>query len=434
MHALRSLLHPLLPLYHWLLPRIGACMYRFPAHSLTVTLVTGTKGKSSTVSLLASILRADGKRVAYTNSVFFGINDTVVRNTLRMSMPGRFFLQRFLRKAIKAGCTHVIIEATSEGALFFRHHLLSPSILVVTNLAPEHIEAHGSFENYLDCKLSLVDELTASPKLHKALIVNADDAYAEAFIDRKERNESGKSSNTTTLISYTRNDMHNLSTTDHGVSFVTEGTAVESKLPGLFSAYNCLAAITAARHLGVSEDACKKGISALTTIPGRAEAIRAQHPQRQTNAIGEPFDVIVDYAHTLESLEALYATYAHKHIIGVLGSMGGGRDTWKRPKLGALAEKYCMTTIITDEDPCDEDPQKIMHEIASGFTHKKPLLIESRRDAMTHAISLARLSSTPTAVLITGKGTDVSIKRANGHEEPWSDADVARDILNTVVQ
>jgi UDP-N-acetylmuramoyl-L-alanyl-D-glutamate--2,6-diaminopimelate ligase len=336
-------------------------------------------------------------------------------------MPGRFFLQKFLRTAYVNGCTHAVIEATSEGARYFRHHCLYPNVVVVTNIAPEHIESHGSFENYLDCKLSLVDALASSPKLDKALVVNTDDSYATAFTDRLERCDSG---HTVTQLAYNRDSGINLVYTDHGVSFIAGKTPIESTLPGLFSAYNILAALTAARHLSVTESALVAGIRAVTTIPGRAEFIRE----------GQSFDVVVDYAHTAESLEALYTTFAAKRIIGVLGSMGGGRDTWKRKKMGAVADTHCSTIILTDEDPCDEDPEKIVREIGTGITAHTPLIIMNRREAIREAFRLADASTEPTAVLITGKGTDNSIKRAHGTSEPWSDAGVAREELARLAQ
>jgi UDP-N-acetylmuramoyl-L-alanyl-D-glutamate--2,6-diaminopimelate ligase len=443
MPGIKKLLSPILPLYHWLLPRVGALWYGYPAKKLAVILVTGTKGKSSVVEIIASILKADGKKVCYTNSVHFAIcgttGDDIQKNGLRMSMPGRFFLQKFLARAVRAGCTHAVIETTSEGARYYRHHCLYPNALVVTNIAPEHIESHGSFEKYLDCKLSIVDELAKSSKQNKVLVVNTDDKYSTAFTDRLSRSplqqnshirENYSADTVTQIQTYCRKDMHNLSTTDTGASFVADSTAVESKLPGEFSAYNILASLTVCRALGVAETSIQAGVVNLATIPGRAEYIYADNAEMQKNAAGEPFDVLVDYAHTAESLQALYETFAHKKIIGVFGSMGGGRDTWKRPKMGAVADMFCDTIILTDEDPCDEAPEKIVNEISAGINAHEPVVIMSRRDAIAHGISLARTSTSPTAVLITGKGTDNSIKRAGGTEEPWSDAQVALEELN----
>jgi UDP-N-acetylmuramoyl-L-alanyl-D-glutamate--2,6-diaminopimelate ligase len=433
MSLIKKFLSPILPLYHWLMPRVGAFVYGHPAKKLTVILVTGTKGKSSVVEIIASILKADNEKACYTNSVHFAVcgtaGDDIQKNNLRMSMPGRFFLQKFLASAVRAGCTHAVIETTSEGARYYRHHCLYPNALVVTNIAPEHIESHGSFEKYLDCKLSIVDELAKSPKQNKVLVVNADDSYATAFTDRLGRKE-GAAEHPTAIHACCRKDMHNLSTTDKGVSFVAGSTAVESKLPGEFSAYNILASLTFARALGVADASIQAGVASLTTIPGRAEYIYADNPSFQVNATGEPFDVLVDYAHTAESLQALYETFAHKKIIGVFGSMGGGRDTWKRPKMGAVADHFCDTIILTDEDPCDEAPEKIVGEISAGINTHEPVIIMSRRAAIAYAIALARESTSPTAILITGKGTDNSIKRAGGTEEVWSDAQVAHEELS----
>src|SRR3990167_756619 len=163
---IRSLLpEPILQAYHFVLAYAGAVLYGFPSRKLIVIAVTGTKGKSSTVELVAEMLRASGKEVASISTIRFSIIDKHERNLYKMTTPGRFFLQRFLSRAVGAGCTHAVIELTSEGALQYRHKGVALDALVFTNLQPEHLEA--------------------SPKRPRIIVANADDAYGQKFLDAK---------------------------------------------------------------------------------------------------------------------------------------------------------------------------------------------------------------------------------------------------------
>lgn len=399
--------------YHYMLPLLGALLNWFPAREMTIILITGTKGKTSTTEICAAILRASGKKTAWTNSVRFVIDGVEERNQERMSMPGRFFLQSFLRRARHAGCTHAVIEATSEGARQFRHRFLYPDSLIVTNLAPEHIESHGSFDNYKEAKLTIADSLKNSPKQPRFLVVNAEDEHAHSFIERAPVEH---------VLTYSLKELRDRITTDGGSVFVSNGTRFETKLPGVFSVYNIASCITLARAMGIKDEAIQRGVFSCDYIPGRAERIDE----------GQPYTVIVDYAHTIESLVAVYSTFKGKYTIGILGKMGGGRDTKSRPRFGKTAEEWCDDVILTDEDPCDEDPEKIIADIAAGMTHMQPTIIVSRRDAIREGIRRAHARGAHAVVLITGKGTDPWIYRAHGEKEPWSDAQEARDAIRAL--
>lgn len=403
---LRSLLPPsLLSAYHLVLAYAGALIYGFPSRKLTVIAVTGTKGKSSTVELIAELLRTDGKQVASASTIQFSVGEERERNLYKMTMPGRFFLQKFLRRAVDAGCTHAVVEMTSEGALQHRHKAVELDALVFTNLAPEHLARHGSFEAYAAAKLSIARHLERSPKRPRIIVANLDDAYGEKFLETEVE----------VRAPFSLKDAQPYTADDKGARFVWRGTLFSVPLPGEFSLKNCLAALALGEALHVPTEKMKKALERMPTIAGRAERIG--------NA---PFDVIVDYAHTPDSLKALYETYKHKRVIAVSGSTGGGRDTWNRPVKGQLAEKYADVAILTDEDPYDEDPAKILHEIAGGFTHKKPLIILDRREAIRTALKEAQAGD---AVLITGKGTDPYIMGPHGTKQEWSDAQVAREEL-----
>lgn len=405
--------------YHWSLAAIGAFLYGFPSRRLNVIAVTGTKGKSSVVELVSALLDEAGYKTAYASTIHFKIGDTKERNLYKMTMPGRFFLQKFLRKAVRAGCTHAVIETTSEGARQFRHAFIELDALIFTNLAPEHIESHGSYERYVSAKISIANALERSPKRNKLLIVNGDDKEAPKFLEAF----------TGVKHTYSKKDAAEPVVTSEGVSFGWQGVRIESPLPGEFNLYNILAAITYAKAAGIPPETIQSGIKQVTMILGRAQKVEAEPFD---TAEGKPdFSVIVDYAHTPESLESIYKTYAGKYKICVLGNTGGGRDTWKRPVMAGIAEKYCDEIILTNEDPYDEDPENIIREMAAGIKNKRPFVILDRREAIGTALKMAGKGDT---VLITGKGTDPYIMGPRGTKEPWDDARVVREKLKKILQ
>ena len=395
------------PVYHHVLAWIGAQLYGRPSRKIKIVAVTGTKGKSSVCELINSILEHAGNKTALVSTIHFKIGEQTKPNKLKMTMPGRFFLQSFLRKAVDVQCDWAIVEMTSEGARQFRHLYIETDALVFTNIAPEHIESHGSFENYLKAKLSIGTELEHSTKRPRAIIANTDNKHGADFLALKVENE----------VPYSLTDANPWSTSEKGTSITFKGVPIHSPMPGEFTAYNMLAAATFAHTFGISVEDIKNGLESKRLIPGRVEPITE----------GQDFDVIIDYAHTLESLEALYRAFPNKRKICVLGNTGGGRDTWKRPKMASLAEKYCAKVILTDEDPYDEDPDAIVAEMAAGM-ETKPHIIMDRRKAIRTAIELAK-NGGGDSVLISGKGTDPYIMRKHGTREEWSDAHVAREEL-----
>jgi UDP-N-acetylmuramoyl-L-alanyl-D-glutamate--2,6-diaminopimelate ligase len=406
-NLIRSLLPAsILSAYHLVLAYLGALAYGFPSRKLVVIAVTGTKGKSSVVELIAEVLRAGGKQVASASTIRFSIGGKHERNLYKMTMPGRFFLQSFLRRAVNAGCTHAVVEMTSEGAIQHRHKGVELDMLVFTNLQPEHIERHGSFEAYAAAKLLLAKHVEDSPKRPRTIIANADDAYGQKFLDFAVERK----------VTFSLKDAEPYTADDKGARFLYRGTLFSVPLPGVFNLYNCLATLAAGEALGVPLEATQRALEHVSVIPGRAERIEQ----------GQPFAVVVDYAHTPDSLKALYETYKNKRIIAILGNTGGGRDIWKRPAMGKLADEYAAVSILTNEDPYDEDPTEIIHSIAAGFEHHKPKIVLDRRKAIAMALKEAKEGD---AVLITGKGTDPYIMGPRGTKQPWSDAEVAREEL-----
>ncbi len=401
----RSLFRRVQPYYHGLLALMGAVIYRFPARKMIVIGVTGTKGKSSTCEYLNAIFEAAGHTTVLISTIRIKIGDTSSPESRHMTMPGRLVIQRTLRRAVSKGCDVAIIEISSEGARQWRDRFLALNALIFTNLAPEHIESHGSFENYAATKLSIARRLENSPKRPRFIVANKDDAYGPKFL----------AAHVEYAVPFSLTDAEPFTASPLGGSFTFEGTTMAINFPGEFSIKNALAATMTARRFGISHDIIRHALASLSRIPGRAENV----------AEGHPFAVIVDYAHTPESLEELYRAYGNHRKICVLGGTGGGRDTWKRPRMGEVADRFCDHIILTDEDPYDEDPMQIIEGVQSGITKEVEVLLDRGR-AIERAISLARPGD---VVLITGKGSNTSICGKNGARIPWNDAGVAKDVL-----
>ena len=404
--------------YHFLLAWTGAIIFHHPSRKLTVIAVTGTKGKSTVVELVRTILEADGKKVASLSTIQFKVGDNTEPNLYKMTTPGRFFVQKFLRQAVDAKCTHAVIELTSEGARQFRHRFIELDALIFTNLTPEHIESHGSFENYKAAKLEIAKQLERSKKQPRYIAANTDDEYGQEFLNFNVDEKIPYNLKTLKLYTLHRDGI--------GLIFqhADDEATIRIPLVGLFNVYNALAAIALTRAMGVSLTTIEKTLRDLPPIKGRVE-----HFFSPVGALKQ-ITVIVDYAHTPDSLEKLYQAVKDVPKIGVLGNTGGGRDTWKRPEMATIAERYCKHIILTNEDPYDEDQQKIIDDMVKGIEDKSKLeIILDRRQALERAIAKAENGD---YVIVSGKGTDPYIMGPHNTKEPWSDAGVVKEILQTL--
>jgi len=391
---------------------LAAILFWFPSKNLIVIGVTGTSGKSTTVGFITRVLEEAGHKAASVSSIKFKIGEKEWENKLKMTMPGRFKLQKFLKQAKKARCKYVVLEVTSQGILQYRHKFINFKTAVFTNLTPEHIEAHGGFESYKEAKLKL---FRAVKNTH---IVNIDDQNSEHFlkITSKEKwgygfkdfNIQSPSPNLKTIFA------DNILESENSLKFSVENTEFNLNLLGRFNIYNALAAICVGLTEGISLNICRGAIEKLRGIAGRMEVV-----------VKKPFTIIVDYAHTPEQLESVYKNFQKKPLICVLGSCGGGRDKWKRPVLGKIAKDYCKEVIITNEDPYDEDPLKIVEDVAEGTDGKAQKILD-RREAIKEALKLAGPYDT---VIITGKGSEPWMCVKNGKKIPWDDCQVAREEL-----
>lgn len=400
------LFNALAPFYHFGLACFGATFFGFPSRKIHMIGVTGTKGKSSTTEILNAILEEAGYSTALVNGIRFKIKNDETKNTLKMTMPGRVLIQKYIRQAVRASCDYFILEMTSEGAKQFRHKFLNLNGVIFTNISPEHIETHGSYEKYLEAKLSIARELARSCKKNTTIIANTDNKEGKKFL--------AVQADIKKPVSLNNLDFYELK--NDGIIFTLEEEKFYSPLLGKFNLYNMLVAVTYARSIGIKNEHIKNALKKITGIRGRVEKVQA----------GQDFDVVVDYAHTADSLRQFYGVFARQKKICILGSCGGGRDQWKRSEMGAVADTNCDQIILANEDPYDEDPMQIIQAVAKGIKKHTPIIILDRRKAIRHAIELAQQGD---AVLITGKGTDPYIMEANGKKTLWDDATIARKEL-----
>ena len=391
----------LLNWYHYILALLGVIFYCFPSRKIKIIGVTGTNGKTTVVNLTTKILEEAGYKVASLSSIKFKIGEREWPNTLKMTMPGRFQIQKFLRQAVASGCKFAVLEVTSEGIKQHRHRFINFDTAVFTNLTPEHIEAHGGFENYKKAKGKLFQ---ATKNIH---IINIDDENANYLLQFPAKKKYTYGLN--------KGDIN------------AKNFQFKLQLIGDFNVYNALAAACAGVSQGVNLEICKKVLEMVGSIPGRMEEV-----------ISQPFKIFVDYAFTPNALEKVYQTLNNlkpktynlkPKLICVLGACGGGRDKWKRPVLGEIAAKYCDEVIVTNEDPYDENPYQILSMIKSGisksqFPTSNFYEILDRREAIRKSLALAKPGD---VVIITGKGCEPWICVAGGKKIPWDDREVVKE-------
>lgn len=437
------------PIYHFIMSSFSALIYGWPSNELIVIGVTGTTGKTTSVYLIAKTLEACGYKVGYTSTAMFNDGKKEWLNDKKMTMIGRLFTQKILREMVKNGCQYAIVETTSEGIVQNRHRFINYDVLVFTGLYPEHIESHGSFENYKEAKGRLFGHLKSCSKkfvddkmvvntsesgikkisLHrveKTIIVNGDDEHKDYFIDHWAEKkieyikDSGDVLENVEVIKY-----GGINIDQTGTEFSVEKTKIKLQLLGGFNVVNAMTAVAVCRSQAISISEIKKGLESIQGVAGRIEKINE----------GQDFVVIVDYAFEPKAVEKLYETAGkmpHNNIIHILGSAGGGRDVARRPILGNLAGTKANYVIVTNEDPYDDDPEIIIDQVALGAEKagKKNNIdlfrITDRRKAIIKGLDLAGKND---IILITGKGSEQAICGANGEKEPWDDRAVVRGLL-----
>ncbi len=416
------------PFYHGLVAEIASVYFGAPSQKLFVIGVTGTAGKSTTVMMLAKILNTDGKKTGFITTAGSSNGDGNTINKHGLSMPGGWMLQKQLREMLNNGCTHAIVECTSEGMAQNRHKGIKFQGALFTNLSPAHIEAHGSFENYKRAKGRLFASLSQTPE--SFIGANIDDPNNKYFLSFPA---AKKFAITTREDIAKPEDMEVLFAENVKVSDSIEFDVVVGNgkahfnfhMFGTFNVSNALLAIGAAKTLGTSLETASRAINNLDTVPGRMEIIKA--PSGTT--------VVVDYAPEPAAMEASLRSIImipHEKVIHVFGSTGGHRDVAKRFAFGEISAKFADTIIITNDDVYDSDPQEIANNILEGINkveNKKASSVETvlnRKDAIAHALQIAEPQD---IVLITGKGSEQFLVLPNNERIAWDEREVVKGLL-----
>jgi UDP-N-acetylmuramoyl-L-alanyl-D-glutamate--2,6-diaminopimelate ligase len=409
-----------------------------PTRGLPVVGITGTDGKTTTSFLAAAALERAGLSPGLLGTVATRIGSTREANPEHLTTPGTIALQRALRAMVSAGNDVAIVETTSHGLAADRVRGIAYDVAILTNLTHEHLEFHGSWEAYRDAKLSLFERLAlgdANPAkpwsrgtLRKAAIVNADDPTAGAFVGVAQ--EAGAR-----IVTYGTDPAADVRATHveedtRGLRILLDGptgpAALTLRLTGRFNVHNALAVVALGTVLDLDPAAVRDGMAGLAGVPGRMERLDA----------GQPFGVVVDYAHSPASLEKVLGLLAPLaaarggELVAVFGS-AGERDVEKRRMMGRIAGRLARLVVATNEDPRGEDPLAILDEIARGAEDagrqrdRDLLLIPDRRAAIEAAFERAHPGD---IVLLAGKGHEQSIIGPDG-PIPWDERAVAIEVL-----
>lgn len=390
---------------------LGNILYGFPAKKLTVIGVTGTNGKTTTTQFIARILEFTGKKVAVASTINFKIAGEEIVNRSKLTTLSRLKLQKFLRQAVDAGCTHAVLEISSHALDQNRLWGIPCDIAVMTNVTREHLDYHQTMAEYRRAKRRLF--LKASRAVISLDMVEPE--YFHPDIKKPVIFYSIKNPQAHLLAESIDLDFK-------GTEFTADDVRFHLHIPGLFNIENAMAALGVAQLLSIDFTVANEALQSVMSVPGRMELV--------PNTINA--DIIIDYAVTPDAFEKVYASILPLKIPGtkiihVFGACGE-RDRGKRPIMGEIASSYADIIILTNEDPFYENAEQIIDDIEKGVTKKKDkdyFRIFDRREAIRKALSLAEIGD---IVLVTGKGAETSM--AIGDKRlSWSERGVIEEEL-----
>ena len=394
--------------------RLSAAFFGSPSESLVVLGVTGTNGKTTTAFLLESILRADGHKTGLIGTIETRVGDRVkpgVRTT-----PESLDLQRLLAEMVTEGVTAAAMEVTSHALVLDRVEAVHLRAAGFTNLSQDHLDFHSGMEDYFQAKASLF----TSRRTDRGA-VNVDDEHGRRLLASADIPMLAFGVSTDAQVR-----AEEISFAPTGSRFKVRTPKgdmdVETNLIGGFNVSNCLAATAIALQAGVGLDAIEHGLRSLAAVPGRFEVVDS----------GQPFSVVVDYAHTPDSLDnvlrAARSATREGRVLCVFGC-GGDRDRGKRPLMGAVAAQLADVVVVTSDNPRSEDPHSILDQILEGVVAHRAegpdVVTADRAEAIKEALSAARPGD---VVVIAGKGHETGQQFAD-HTIPFDDRDVARSVL-----
>jgi UDP-N-acetylmuramoyl-L-alanyl-D-glutamate--2,6-diaminopimelate ligase len=380
-----------------------------PTKVLELAGVTGTNGKTTTAFLLRSILEAAGRQPGLVGTVEWQVGGE--RRPAPFTTPESIDLQRLFREMLDAGDRSAALEASSHGAALRRLDRVRFDALVFTNLSQDHLDLHGTMEEYFAAKRRLFTGPAPPPAA-----VNIGDAWGRRLADDLE--DLHRAPLVTFALDEAEVRPENLDVGAGGSRFNAAGIEIETRLRGRFNVENVLGAVAAGLLLDVDEDAIAEGIASVTDVPGRFEAIDE----------GQPFAVIVDYAHTPDSLATVLDAardLGPGRVIVVFGA-GGDRDRGKRPLMGKVAADLADVTIVTSDNPRSEEPLAIIQDVLQGAGVDVEI-DPDRRSAIARAMALAEEGD---IVVIAGKGHEQG-QDVGGVVSPFDDREVARETLRS---
>jgi len=454
--------------YHRAKALVAALLYGFPARHLIVIGITGTDGKTTTVGMISHIFNKSGKKCGALSTAFLHIGGRTTWNATQKTSPSPFIIQKFLRQCVREGCTHVVLECSSHGLLQGRVDYTWPSVAGITNLSQEHLDYHGSMQNYLHAKSILFSMLR---KKTGVAVLNADDqSYAvlksinvpfEISYSMQGRthyspisacpagrlNPSPDGEGSTFMINSGVPPPHrgrglggggkdeqkcDLLATNIKANIGSVGCKIQSSnepefydvsipISGAFNISNALCAIGCAYSLNIPLSDCASALSTFTGIPGRMEKIDA----------GQPFAVYIDFTVTPQSYESTLSTLKKSlqpsgRLLVLTGSCGD-RMKEKRPIVGKIVSTYADITVVANEDPYTEDPEKIIDDVWVGIDQSTT---EAHRifDRLKAIQFLLREARADDIVIFCGKGSDTTMMMKDG-QVPWNERDIVMNEL-----
>ncbi len=406
------------------LARLAGRFFDHPSRQLRMIGITGTNGKTTTAHLAEAILRAAGHRVGLLGTIEYRCGATTFPG--ERTTPESSDLQRLLARMRDMGAWGAAMEVSSHSLALHRVEACEFDVAVFTNLTQDHLDFHGTMERYADAKAGLFRTLgkaRVKPGV-AAAVLNADDAWADFMAQRTAARVVRFSLAADADLSV-RSAQFDLAGIRATLSSAWGPIEVASPLVGRHNLANILGAAGACLHLGIPRQAVEVGIATLAAVPGRFEKVEA----------GQPFGVVVDYAHTPDALERVLTfarEYARGRVIVVFGC-GGDRDRGKRPRMGEVAARLADVVFVTSDNPRSEDPEAILAEIAGGI--KKTFAnaeghatIRDRREAIGAALASARGGD---LVVIAGKGHE-TYQILRDRTIPFDDRVVAREVLTAL--
>lgn len=382
-----------------------------PSQKFTLIGVTGTNGKTTTTNLIAKILEQQGEKVGLIGTIHNRIGEEIL--FVERTTPESLDLQCLFAKMVEAQVTHVIMEVSSHALDLDRVRGCVFDIVVFTNLTQDHLDYHKNMENYFQAKAKLFSKADNQEKI---AIINSDDSWGKKLLNICDCKK----------ISYGLEEPcdlqgKDLHITPRGVSYLLDSNLVQLNLTGKFNAYNSLATLAVAKAIGIPIQQAVKSLSSVEGIAGRFQVVNPS----------DEFTVIVDYAHTPDSLVNILITareITQGKIITVFGC-GGDRDRTKRPLMGKVAAQYSDFCFITSDNPRTEDPLKIIEDILPGVkevTGEEKFIVEvKRKDAIKKALTIAEKGD---MVIIAGKGHE-NYQEINGKKYPFDDKLIVQDFL-----